>query len=111
MHISQNIYIYSGESIHEGIAGDECTWCNEPMLESCNNHLTDPLNWKLVRAIGTPRNKWFPNRDHLQGTDDYADNGVDVYNIGNFETYVPGYNQFLFVSYVIKYSLSMLLDQ
>ena len=70
------IIINLGDSVHEGVAGDECTWCNELTLQSCNNHLTDPLNWKLVRAIGSPRNKWFPNRDYLHGTDDYADNGM-----------------------------------
>ena len=50
--------------------------------------------------MGPPRTTLFPNDDSLMGTNSYADDGVAVYNIGTFEDYVPGFNQFLFVTYV-----------
>lgn len=84
--------------VQAGVAGDNCTWCSPPHL-TCGS-IPDPEGWKLVRAVGSSRNAWFPNTDHLQGTNSYSDNGVNIYNIGNFNTYVPGYNQLLFITFV-----------
>ena len=85
--------------VKAGTAGDNCTWCSPPHL-TCGS-ITDSDGWRLVRAVGSSRKAWFPNHDHLQGTDAYSDNGDNIYNIGNFNQFVPGYNQFLFVTYVL----------
>jgi len=81
--------------VSAGVAGDACSWCNPPDLATCGT-VSDPYDWTLVRAISG--GNWFPNGDHLAGTAGYTDNGASSYNIGNFETFVPGYNQFLFIS-------------
>jgi len=74
---------------------NDCSWCNSPDLASCGT-VSDPDNWKLVRAIGS--GNWFTMGDNLAGSAAYSDNGASSYNIGAFETFVPGYNQFLFIS-------------
>ena len=85
-------------------ANRNCSWCTftSTNISTCgtisqSNNYTD---WTLVRAIGSSHGRWFPNNDNLIGTNAYNDNGVNEFNIGNFETYAPGYNQFLFTTYV-----------
>ena len=102
-----NRYLSSAQVpyISTGKAGDECSWCVVPDLLSCGG-IKDSYNWKLVRAIGYQRSNYdygFPNYDNLFGYDEYMDNGKDIYNIGPFETFAPGYNQFLITTYVIMY--------
>ena len=58
-------------SVEQGEEGSNCTWCQEPDLSSCGN-LKDYEDWTLVRAIGSTRNRWFPNQDNLDGTDRYS---------------------------------------
>eukprot|EP01084_Bolivina_argentea_P178991 309325_1 len=73
----------------------DCTWCNFD-LSTCN--IPDDLGWTLVRAIGPTHLVWYPNADHVQGTDVAADNGADIYNIGTFSDVVAGFNQYLFIT-------------
>eukprot|EP01083_Nonionella_stella_P302333 1041932_1 len=73
----------------------DCTWCNFD-LSTCN--IPDDQGWTLVRAIGPTHLVWYPNADHVQGTDVAADNGADIYNIGTFSDVVAGFNQYLFIT-------------
>ena len=72
----------------------ECSWCAN-QLECLDS--SEAFGWTLVRANGATRNAWFNNTDNLEGTDPYFDNQKDIYNIGVWEDYVPGFNQYSFM--------------
>lgn len=52
--------------------------------------------WVEVRRVGAG-NRWYQATDRLAGTDVYGSRSSSAWSI-NFETAVPGYNQFLFTT-------------
>merc|ERR1711988_1373993 len=52
--------------------------------------------WVQVRHIGAG-NHWYPATDQLRGTDVYGQKGSHSWSI-NFNSAVPGYNEFLFAT-------------